>query len=53
MVAVRASSASRVPPHSGQGWKTTARSTKTRVWGWRASTSLERIDLRILGTRPS
>ena len=49
----RAPSLSRVPWHSGQGWKVTARSTKARMCGCMASGSLESIDFWILGTRPS
>ncbi len=49
----RASLLSRVPSHSGQVVKVTARSTKARMCGWRASTSLESIDFWILGMMPS
>jgi hypothetical protein len=49
----RAPSASRVPPHSGQAWNVTARSTNARMCGCIASTSLDSIDLVTLGTRPS
>ena len=40
----RAASLSRVPPHSGQVPKVTARSTKARMCGCIASGSLESID---------
>ncbi len=49
----RAPSLSRVPSHSGQVVKVTARSTKARIWGWRVSTSLARNVFWIFGTRPS
>ena len=49
----RAASLSRVPSHSGQVVKVTARSTKARMCGCSASTSLERIDFWIRGIRPS
>ena len=49
----RAASLSRVPPHSGQLVKVTARSTNARICGWSASRSLERNDFSILGIRPS
>ena len=49
----RAASLSRVPPQSGQTLKVTARSTKARMCGWSASTSLDSIDFWILGIRPS
>ena len=49
----RASSLSRVPPHSGQVVKVTTRSTKARTCGWSASTSLDSIDFWILGISPS
>ena len=49
----RASGASRVPSHSGQAVKVTARSTKARMCGCMASTSLASIDLEILGMMPS
>ncbi len=49
----RAPSLSRVPSHSGQVVKTTARSTNARMWGCIASTSLDSIDFWILGIRPS
>jgi hypothetical protein len=48
----RASALSRVPSHSGQVVKTTAFSTKARMWGCIASTSLESIDFWICGIRP-
>ena len=50
---VRACSARRVPSHSGQVMKVTARSTKARMWGCIASRSLESMDFWILGIRPS
>ena len=49
----RAASLSRVPPQSGQVVKVTARSTKARMCGCSASTSLESIDFWIFGIRPS
>ena len=49
----RASAVSRVPSHSGQRWKVIARSTKARMCGCIASTSLESIDFWIFGMRPS
>ena len=49
----RAASLSRVPPHSGQVVKVTARSTKARTCGCSASTSLDSIDFWILGISPS
>ena len=49
----RASSLSRVPPHSGQIVKVTARSTKARMCGCIASTSLDSIDFWIFGISPS
>ena len=49
----RAASLSRVPPHSGQVVNVTARSTKARMCGCSASTSLDSIDFWILGIRPS
>ncbi len=49
----RARSLSRVPSHSGQTWNVTARSTKARTCGCSESTSLDRIDFWIRGTRPS
>ncbi len=53
IVEERASLLSRVPSHSGQTPKVTARSTNARMCGWSASTSLERNDFWILGIRPS
>jgi hypothetical protein len=49
----RAASLSRVPPHSGQVVKVTARSTNARMWGCIASRSLERNDFWTLGISPS
>ena len=49
----RAASLSRVPPHSGQVVKVTARSTNARMCGCIASTSLDSIDFWIFGIRPS
>ncbi len=49
----RASLLSRVPSHSGQAWNVIARSTKARMWGCIASTSLESIDFWIFGITPS
>ena len=49
----RAPSLSRVPPHSGQSVKVTARSTKARMCGCIASLSLESIDFWIRGISPS
>ena len=49
----RAASLSRVPPHSGQVVNVTARSTKARMCGCIASTSLDRNDFWIFGIRPS
>ena len=49
----RAASLSRVPPHSGQVVKVTARSTNARTCGCIASVSLESIDFWIRGIRPS
>ena len=49
----RAASLSRVPPHSGQAVKVTARSTNARMCGCSASRSLDSIDFWILGIRPS
>ena len=43
----RASLLSRVPSHSGQVVNVTARSTKARMCGCRASTSLDRNDFWI------
>jgi hypothetical protein len=48
-----ASLASRVPPHSGQVMNVTARSTKARMCGCSASTSLDSIDFWIVGIRPA
>ncbi len=49
----RAASVSRVPSHSGQVVKVTARSTNARMCGCIASLSLDRNDFWILGMRPS
>ena len=49
----RASAVRRVPLHSGQAWKVTARSTKRRTWGCIASGSLDSIDFWIFGMIPS
>ena len=49
----RAASASRVPSHSGQVVNITARSTKARMCGCIASTSLDRNDFWICGIRPA
>ena len=49
----RAASLSRVPSHSGQVVKVTARSTKARMCGCSASTSLDSIDFWIFGISPS
>ncbi len=49
----RAPSASRVPSHSGQVVKVTARSTNARMWGCMPSLSLARKDFWMRGTRPS
>ncbi len=49
----RAPSLSRVPSHSGQVVKVTARSTNARMCGWSASLSLDRNDFWILGMSPS
>ena len=49
----RASELSRVPSHSGQVWNVTARSTKTRMCGCIASTSLDSIDFWIFGISPT
>ena len=49
----RAASLSRVPPHSGQVVNVTARSTKARMCGCIASTSLDSIDFWIFGISPS
>ncbi len=48
-----ASSLSRVPSHSGQEAKATARSTKARMCGCSESLSLDSIDFWIFGIRPS
>ncbi len=48
----RAASLSRVPPHSGQGVNVIERSTKARMCGCSASTSLDRNDFWIDGIRP-
>ena len=49
----RAASLSRVPSHSGQVVKVTARSTNARMCGCSASWSLDSIDFWILGISPS
>ncbi len=49
----RAASDRRVPPHSGQVVKVTARSTKARMCGCIASTSLDRYDFWICGISPA
>ena len=49
----RAPSLSRVPSQSGQVVNVTARSTKARMCGCIASTSLDSIDFWIFGIRPS
>ena len=49
----RAASLSRVPPHSGQVVKVTARSTKARMCGCSASTSFDRNDFWIDGISPA
>ena len=49
----RAASVSRVPSHSGQVEKVTARSTNARTCGCSASTSLDSTDLRSRGISPS
>ena len=49
----RAASLSRVPSHSGQVVKMTARSTKARMCGCIASRSLARNDFWIVGIRPA
>ena len=49
----RAPSLSRVPSHSGQAVKVIARSTKARMCGCSASTSLDRNDFWICGIRPA
>ena len=48
----RAAALSRVPPHSGQAVKVTARSTNARMCGCIASTSLLRNDFWMFGTSP-
>ena len=48
-----ASWVSRVPPQSGQAVKVTARSTKARMCGCSAATSLDRKDFCIRGISPS
>ncbi len=48
----RAPSVSLVPAQSGQVWNVTTRSTKARMCGCIASTSLARNDFWICGTRP-
>ncbi len=49
----RASALSRVPPHSGQLVKVTARSANARTCGCIASGSLDSIDFWIRGISPS
>ena len=49
----RAASLSRLPPHSGQAVKVTARSTNARMCGCIASLSLERNDFWTFGISPS
>ena len=49
----RASSDSRVPSQSGHVVNVTARSTKARMCGCIASTSLDSIDFWIVGMRPA
>ena len=49
----RAASLSRVPSQSGQVVNVTARSTKARMCGCIASTSLDSNDFWIFGIRPS
>ena len=49
----RAASLSRVPPQSGQVVNVTTRSTKARMCGCIASTSLDSIDFWIFGISPS
>ena len=49
----RAASLSRVPSQSGQVVNTTARSTKARMCGCIASTSLDSIDFSICGISPA
>ena len=49
----RAASLSRLPPQSGHAANVTARSTKARMCGCIASTSLERNDFWICGISPA
>ena len=49
----RAAALSRVPSHSGQVVNVTARSTKARMCGCSASTSLDSIERCIVGIRPA
>ena len=49
----RASADSRVPSHSGQTSKVTARSTNARMCGCSASTSFARNDFWICGISPA
>ena len=49
----RAAAASRVPSHSGQVVNVIARSTKARMCGCSASTSLDRNDFWICGISPA
>ena len=49
----RAWRARRVPPHSGQGMKVTARSTNSPMCFCIASRSLPSMDREIFGTSPS
>ena len=49
----RAASLSRVPPQSGQAVNVMTRSTKARMWGCIASTSLDSIDFWIFGITPA
>ena len=49
----RAPSLRRVPPHSGQAVKATARSTNARMCGCIAFTSFDSIDFCTFGTSPS
>jgi len=49
----RAPSLNRVPPHSGQVAKVTARSTNARMCGCIASTSFDSIDFCTFGMSPS
>ena len=49
----RAAAVSRVPSHSGQTVKVTARSTNARMCGCMPSLSLASIDFWIRGIRPS